>query len=146
MLFKTNYLYHWISWIIKINITRVMAHARLTLPSKESRSAVPLNTDSAGPRDSVEASRSASGVVTVFASPSTVALSSYSLLKTSSCRSSSVFRAGPTSPFWYRQEIQMKRDRLHATCMDTFPNTHVHYKTAFGSIKLNIAKCKWTLI
>lgn len=75
----------------------------LTFPSTVSRSVTPLKVVELQLWEErlllTVRSRSASGVVTVLARPSTVALSSYNFLMISSCRASRALTAGSTSPF-----------------------------------------------
>lgn len=83
----------------------------LTLPSSVSRSATPLKVVELGLWEErlllTVRSRSASGVVTVLARPSTAAFSSYSFLMISSCRASRALTAGSTSPFWGHRESHL---------------------------------------
>lgn len=79
------------------------ADERFTLPSSEFRSVAPLKVVALELWEDklllTVMSRSASGVVTVLASPSTAAFNSYNLRIISSCRASRALTAGSTSPF-----------------------------------------------
>lgn len=81
----------------------------LTFPRSVSRSVLPFNIVELELCDEKlllkVTSRSASGVVTVLARPSTAAFSSYSFLKISSWRASRALIAGSTSPFWRQKKI-----------------------------------------
>lgn len=89
----------------------------LTFPRSVSRSALPFNTVELELCDEKlllkVTSRSASGVVTVLARPSTAAFSSYSFLKISSWRASRALIAGSTSPFWKQEKKNIVELKNH---------------------------------
>lgn len=86
-------------------VSRAQCYSQfLTFPSTVSRSVTPLKVAELQLCEErlllTVRSRSASGVVTVLARPSTAAFSSCSFLMISSCRASRALTAGSTSPFW----------------------------------------------
>lgn len=99
----------------------------LTLPRRESKSAVPVKVEDAVVLwDRVVTSRSASGVVTVLARPSTAAFKAYSLRMMSSWRASRALMAGSTSPFckWNRL---MNKLALKWFRMQQYTQPTMHY-------------------